>query len=308
MAAEHVVEGPAELRELALPSHEHASAGARCAAFTGRRVEQRVLAKDRLLKLAQLAAGLDPELAGQGGASGHEHLERVGLASGAVEREHQLLSHALAQRMTLRQLVELRNHVRMAAELQVGRDPVLERGGAQVLEPGDLRLRERLVPQVGERRPPPQRERARQRLPRERGVAAGERVPARLRLGLEALDVQLARVETELVPGRLGDQQLAAALRRPARRQRPPQAGHRHPQRRGGVVDPLRAPELLEETVVGHHLVGVQQQQSQQRPLPRPAEGQRASPVVYLERSEDPKVHGRSGRDRNTPVTASYPS
>ena len=65
----------------------------------------------------------------------------------------------------------------MPAERQVGFDAVLERGQAQLLEPGDLVLRERLVGEVGQRRPAPEVERGAQVLGGARcGVAPLERV------------------------------------------------------------------------------------------------------------------------------------
>ena len=46
----------------------------------------------------------------------------------------------------------------MAPELGVGADSLLARDEAQLLEPADLGLREVVVGQVGECRPPPERE------------------------------------------------------------------------------------------------------------------------------------------------------
>ena len=47
----------------------------------------------------------------------------------------------------------------VTAELDLGLEPVLERGQPQLVEPGDLVLEERLEREVGERRPAPERER-----------------------------------------------------------------------------------------------------------------------------------------------------
>ena len=56
----------------------------------GRRVESRVLGEDRSLELLKLAAGLEPKLLDQPAARVAIALERVGLAPGSVQREHQL--------------------------------------------------------------------------------------------------------------------------------------------------------------------------------------------------------------------------
>ena len=78
-------------------------------------------------------------------------MERVGLAAAAVEREHQLAAQALAEHVLGDQRLELRHQLVMAAERQVGVDPILERGQPELLQPGDLALRERLAVKIGQR-------------------------------------------------------------------------------------------------------------------------------------------------------------
>ena len=60
--------------------------------------------------------------------------------------------------MLLDELMKLRDKVRVAAEIEIRGDPVLEHGDAEIFEPPDLGLRKRFVAEVGERRPTPQRE------------------------------------------------------------------------------------------------------------------------------------------------------
>src|SRR4029079_10452321 len=72
-----------------------------------RRVEPGVLTEDRLLELAQLAAGLDPELVHERAARVLVGAERLGLAPRAVQRAHELAAQALAQRVLGDQLLEL---------------------------------------------------------------------------------------------------------------------------------------------------------------------------------------------------------
>ena len=57
------------------------------------------------------------------------------------------------------QRVELADHLGMPAGREVGVDRQLDRAQPQLLEPSDLRRRERLVGEVGERLAAPQRER-----------------------------------------------------------------------------------------------------------------------------------------------------
>ncbi|MBA3261287.1 MAG: hypothetical protein H0T69_02190 [Thermoleophilaceae bacterium] len=186
-ACQRVLEGADELGQLALASHKDAPAGLgwRIAHWTP--VEQRILAQDCLLQLSQLAAWLDPELFGQNPTSVLVDLERIGLAPGAVEREHELFPEALAQRVAAHELLELPDQVRMAAELEVGGDPILECRAAKLFQPADLGLRERLVAEIGERRAAPQRESTCELVRGEGRVAGGQGVPPASRLVLEAL-------------------------------------------------------------------------------------------------------------------------
>ena len=142
--------------------------------------EQRlVLAQDRGLELAELGAGVDAELLDERLARGAVGGERVGLAARAVEREHELRARALAQRLGGDQRLELGDELGVAPEREIRLDPLLERDGAQLLEPRDLGLGERLVEEVGERRAAPERERLAQRALGRGGISAFERRPSR---------------------------------------------------------------------------------------------------------------------------------
>ena len=149
-------------------------AGGRSAA----RCECRVLREDRLLELAQPLARLDAELLDQRPARVLVGLQRVGLAVRAVEGQHQLRPQALPVGVLGDQRLQLPDHLGVAAERQLGLDQLLERRDAQVVEPGDLALRERLVGEIRQRRAAPQRQRLLER--RQRRARAGRR-PAPLR-------------------------------------------------------------------------------------------------------------------------------
>ena len=125
--------------------------------------ERLVLAEDRGLELAELGARIDAELLDERLARGAVGGERVGLPSRAVEREHELRARALAQRLGSDERLELRDELGVAAERKIGLDPLLERDRAELLEPRDLGLGERLVEEVGERRAAPERERLAER-------------------------------------------------------------------------------------------------------------------------------------------------
>ena len=88
--------------------------------------------------------------------------------------------------------LELGHDVGVAAERQVGVDALLQRRGVALLEPGDLGLRERLVRDVGQSRPAPQRERLAQPRGGVGGSLARERLAALVHEPLETLHVELA--------------------------------------------------------------------------------------------------------------------
>ena len=88
-----------------------------------------------------------------------ERRERVGLAAGAIQREHQLRREPLAQRVLAERRRELPDHLRVAAVGELALEAPFERGEPQLLEPRDLALRERLEREIRQRRPSPQRQR-----------------------------------------------------------------------------------------------------------------------------------------------------
>ena len=116
----------------------------------------RLLAQNRLLELLERRARIDAELLDERAARVPVDVERLRLPPRAVEREHELGAEALAERVGGDELLQLADDVRMPAEGEIRLDPALERGQAQLLEARDRRLRERLVGEVGERRPAPE--------------------------------------------------------------------------------------------------------------------------------------------------------
>ena len=177
------LEQRAQRRELARAADErerrrrHERPGQRraCASGAARELERRVLGEDLPLELPQRRARLEPELVERRPrvAVG---LERLGLPARAVEREHQLPAQPLAVRMLGDQRLELADELGVAAEREVGLDPLLERRQPQLLEPRRLDPRERLVVELGQRRPAPQRERLAQQA--RRRARARRRAPS----------------------------------------------------------------------------------------------------------------------------------
>ena len=75
------------------------------------------------------------------------------------------------------QLLELGDDERVLALRQTRVDALLQRGDAQLLEPGDLSLRERLERDIGQGGPAPQPQRVVEQAPRRRRVALDARRP-----------------------------------------------------------------------------------------------------------------------------------
>ncbi len=117
-----------------------------------------VLAQDRGLERLELGAGVDAELLDQRLARRAVGGERVRLAPGAVEREHELGAGALAEWLRLDERLELGDELGVAAEREIRVDALLQHDRAELLEPCDLGLCERLVEEVGERGAPPEDE------------------------------------------------------------------------------------------------------------------------------------------------------
>ena len=123
-----------------------------------RRLEGRVLLQHLPLELAKRSGGLDPHLVGKRPPKRLVARERLRVPAGPVEREHVLQAEALAKRVLGDQRFELADHVAVMAEREVGLDPLLERGQAELLETRALVPGERLR-DLGQRGPAPERKR-----------------------------------------------------------------------------------------------------------------------------------------------------
>ena len=159
-----------------------------------------VLGEDRLLHRPQLASGFEAELVDQSAPGVAVGLQRVGLAATAVERQHQLAPQALAKGVFGDHGLEVANQLRMASQFEVRGDPILEGTESELLQPGDLRLRERLECEVGERRPTPESKCGAQPIGGGGGVAGGERLAPLQGEILETPEVELLRREFDRVP------------------------------------------------------------------------------------------------------------
>lgn len=122
-------------------------------------VQLRRLEEDGLFELAQLAARLEAEVFGQPGTSSLERGQRVRLASGAVEGEHELGVEPLSVRVEGDGALELGNDLAVLAEDEPCLCQALEGGQAVALQSARRDRRERRILDVGESRSAPQSQR-----------------------------------------------------------------------------------------------------------------------------------------------------
>ena len=279
---------------------EVADAGPGC-----RPVEVGVLAQHRGLQRTQLGRRLETQLLVEHLADLAEHVEGVGLSPGPSQSEGTQRPQALPQRVRRRQCLQLRDHGRVPAERQSGDGPVLERDQPQLLEPGPLGDRGRGVPELGVRRPPPERERPVEvgRAPaqlvgvQDRRTPPGQRLEAAVgghdRL-LEAVHVHVVVRHPQRVAGRHRDQHrrrraaLALGLHHPAQLRDVGLQGRGHPGRRGVL------PQQVDDRVDRDRPAARQRERGDQGALLRSAEIHRLGGPGDLDRTEDGDLHADS--------------
>ena len=151
------------------------------------------------MQLLQLAAGLETQLVTQERASLLVHGEPFRLASRPVERHHQLRAEMLPKRMLGSESFELGNECQLTAEREVRVDSLLDRPKPKLLEALHFEAAERLELQVGERTTLPELlRRSQQSCGRRRTPRTECLTPLRGQL-LEALEIELTRLEAQQV-------------------------------------------------------------------------------------------------------------
>ena len=254
------------------------------ATILGRRVEGRILGEHPRLELLQARARIEAELFDQRRTSLAERPQRIGLAAGAVQRQHQQLPQPLPQRVALAQRLQLPRHIAMAAQRQIGLDPGLDRGQRQLVQPRPLTERELGVGELDQRLVATQRERGVQRPRRRRRIAGHELAASLGDETLEADDVEIVGRDRERVAG-IGRHDLR-------RTERPPQLRHRRLERVGRIARRRVAPQVGDEAFGAHRLAAVQRQDRNERAQLHPADRHRRPVVGHgLELAEQTHLH-----------------
>ena len=251
-----------------------------------RELQFMLLGQDRPLDSPQRRARLEAQLLHQRVARRAKGLERVSLTAGAIQREHQLAAQPLAERMSRDEVLQLGHQPNVPPERQVSVDSQLNRLEPELLEPGHLRLGERLIREVGKRRSPPERHRLIESSPGRARIRSSHRVRRAGQQRLEPSAVQLSLADPQHISRRLSHERLTF--------DRLAQSRHVHLDHVGRARGRGVAPHRLDQLVSRHHFVAVQQQHGQKRALTRRTEVDRMAVGPDLERSEQPKVQTRA--------------
>jgi hypothetical protein len=163
-------------------------------------------------------------------------------------------------------------------------------GKAQLLQPGRLGGRPRLVADLGIGRPLPQPQGLLQQDPSVGRAGPGElaRLPQQQ---LEPPGVHRVVGDPQRVARRRADQQPGRRSGGAAGLQHPPQVGHIGLQRRGGAGRRLATPQLLDHAVHRHQAAPGGQQHGEHGTLPGAAEVGRPAVDLDLDRPEHPYPH-----------------
>ena len=232
---------------------------------------------------SQLRPGLDADLLDERAPGIPVGVQRLGLAFTPVQRQHPQPVQPLAQRVLGQQRLDLADHLPMATGGEVRAQCQLRRRQPQLLQPPDLRRRERLVGQVGQRVATKQRQRLMRRA-----------APVATRLHhepLEAAHVDELGIDAQLIAAPMRDD-----LRRAVGRQhatQPPHIGLQHLRR---ARRHLLTPQPLDQALRRDRAVRVQHEHRQHRALLRAAERERAIADARFEMAEHTNLHDASGQ------------
>ena len=248
------------------------------------------MGQDGVLESLQLRRRIEPQFFAEHAVRVPVDLERLRLAIGTVEGEHELPSEPLAKRLRGDQGLQLRDHIGVAPEIQVGADPLLDGPETHLLEAGDVAPRKRAIREFFERRAAPEPDRISQCV----GCLRPSRRPGPATLGQETLEpgrIELVRSDAQEIPLAARHEALTVRVARSIVERRS-ELGHvllEHLRRGGGRA---LVPQLVDQALARNDLVGPQEQERQQRALSTLAEADDSPGIKDLEWAEDAELHG----------------
>ena len=171
----------------------------------------------------------------------------------------------------------------MPAAGELGVVAKLERRQAQLLKPLGFGGTPRLLGQVGERRPAPERERFPQVVHRIVRAACLQSCPAAFERALEAVEIEFVLLDDDAVP--------AARRLDPLGAERAPQAVHVDLQRLERRGRRRLAPQPVDQLLRGYDASAVDEQKREQSSLLRRTERRRPVVEPSLDRPQDAELH-----------------
>ncbi|WSA39453.1 hypothetical protein OG946_20075 [Streptomyces sp. NBC_01808] len=242
------------------------------------------VAEDRQVGLLQLGARADAEFLVEQRAGAVVPLQRLGLPARAVQGPHELGGEPLAHRVPRDVDGQFADGVLVPPQRELGLGPLLDGDQPLLHERGHDVALQHLGPDVGERRPAPQRERLAQQL-RARGRLVGGHAAGPFGEGAKAQQIHVVRRGGQQITGR-------PVPNEPLVPQGPAQPPYVRPDRDGRSR--AFAPQIPPQGVDGHRAPGVQEQPRQQHALlPRGHPYLPGAVRPHLDRPEHPKLHGR---------------
>lgn len=246
------------------------------------------MAQDGRVQVRQPGAGLDAVLGPKDAVHLLVSTQRLGLPTACVESEHASGPQPFPQRIHPGQGFDLGQDVAGAPARQLGLDPLFPRGQPSFLQPSSLHLGERkLGCHIGQRGSAPQVQRLGEGGRRRVVIAPAGLLTSARHQGIEAKRVEGFGGQPDVVAG-------WPCHEHPVRPRRPKalaQAGDVDAQGVDGSGRRPAGPQVVDEAVRRHHLVGREQQDGEQGPLPLATKDHRPLPVEDLEGTEDAELH-----------------
>src|SRR5262245_21623457 len=261
--------------------------------------ERRIVSKDRALDFLEHRARLEPELVDEALPRSPVGVERLGLASRAVEGEHQVRHGPLAEGVLGDEGLELPDELGVAAKRELGLEPALQGEKTELFEAAHIRTKQGLVGDVRKCSASPERKRLAQLLGSLSGAAVSERAAAFLDEPLEATQVDQLGIDNQCVS--------AWPRRNRVSAERPSEAGDVTLDHVGRSRRRLSTPKHVGQTIARDHLVRPRNKNRKKSATPGTPQGDLAVSIPDLERSENSVVHSRRRYTAHQPITSGSP-